>query len=191
MKPARMMASLITFGVIWISFGFIQKNPLMDVMHQHRMQMQSHTLTGDPDYDFATMMLLHHKGGVSMANIEIGEGTDAKIRNLAEAIKESQLKDTDVLKEFISAHKNSEPDTAFLREMKAQLDDSNNDMQNTMQMRGNTDQLFRTLMAIHHEHGEALMRIYLKYGKYETLKALAQKMLQEHENQRIMLENFQ
>lgn len=185
------MTSLITLGVIWISFGFIQKNPLMDVMHRHRMQMQSQTLTGDPDYDFATMMLLHHKGGVSMANIEIGEGSDAGIRNLAEAIKVSLLKDTDILKEFLNAHRDSEPDTAFLQDMKIHLENSNNDMQNTMQMKGNTDQLFRTLMAIHHEHGEEIMRVYLKYGKHETLKTLGQKMLQEHEKQRILLESFQ
>lgn len=181
----------IALAAMIISFGFSQKNPLMDVMHQHRMQIQNIALTGDPDYDFANMMLAHHKGGISMANIEISEGTDSRIQQLAEEIKQSQQKDTDVLKEFTNAHKNTEPDEAFLREMKSHLEKSNNDMQNSMQMTGNTDQLFRTLMSIHHEHGSEIIRIYLKHGKHETLKALAQKMLSDKEKQRVLLESIQ
>jgi uncharacterized protein (DUF305 family) len=180
----------IVLVVIIISFGFYQKNPLMDVMYQHRMQMQNHSMTGDPDYDFATMMSTHHKGGISMANIEISDGTDARIRNLAEEIKVSELRDTDILKEFLNAHKNTDTNPAFIQEMKTFLEKSNNDMQNSMQMKGNTDQLFRTLMAIHQEQGEELIRIYLKHGKHETLKALAQKMLIEQEKHRALLESI-
>jgi uncharacterized protein (DUF305 family) len=181
----------IALLAIIISFGFYQKNPLMDAMYQYQMQMQDHSMTGDPDYDFANMMITHRKGGISMANIEISEGTDPKVRDLASDIKESQMKDTDFLKEFIYAHRNTETDTSFVQAMKTHLEKSNNDMQNSMQMKGNTDQLFRTLMAIHHEHSEEMIRIYLKHGKHETLKALAQKMLSSHKSQRILLESIQ
>ncbi len=186
----KIYRGIAVFAII-VSFGFYQKNPLMDVMHQYQMQMQNHSMTGDPDYDFATMMISHHKGGISMANIEIADGTDPKVRSLAEEIKESQLKDTDFLKEFLNAHRNTETDTTFVQEMKTHLEKSNNDMQNSMQMKGNTDQLFRTLMAIHHEHSEEMIQIYLKHGKHETLKALAQKMLSEHKSQRVLLESIQ
>jgi hypothetical protein len=42
--------------------------------------------TGDPDRDFARMMIPHHQGAIDMALIELKYGRDERLRRLAQAI---------------------------------------------------------------------------------------------------------
>lgn len=51
------------------------------------MAMQS---TGDPDADFLRGMIPHHGGAVEMARAEIANGTDPKIRAMAQEVIRAQ-----------------------------------------------------------------------------------------------------
>ena len=61
-------------------------------------------MTGDPDKDFAMMMLPHHQGAIDMAKVELKYGMDPTLRALAEEIIEAQEKEIKDLKEWIAAH---------------------------------------------------------------------------------------
>ena len=61
-------------------------------------------MTGDPDKDFAMMMLPHHQGAIDMARVELKYGKDPTLRALAEEIIEAQEKEIKDLKEWIAAH---------------------------------------------------------------------------------------
>ena len=61
-------------------------------------------MTGDPDKDFAMMMLPHHQGAIDMAKVELKYGKDPTLRALAEEIIEAQEKEIKDLKEWIAAH---------------------------------------------------------------------------------------
>ena len=53
----------------------------------HRMHAAMTTIySGDPDRDFAAMMVPHHQGAVDMAGIELRYGRDERLRRLAQAI---------------------------------------------------------------------------------------------------------
>lgn len=39
--------------------------------------------TGNPDTDFAAMIILHHQGAIEMAKVEMLNGTDLCLRRLA------------------------------------------------------------------------------------------------------------
>lgn len=41
--------------------------------------------TGDPDRDFAAMMIPHHQGAIDMAEIQLRFGRDERLRRLAQA----------------------------------------------------------------------------------------------------------
>jgi uncharacterized protein (DUF305 family) len=46
--------------------------------------MHSAPYTGDPDHDFATMMLPHHQGAIDMAKAVLLYGKDPQMRRLAQ-----------------------------------------------------------------------------------------------------------
>jgi uncharacterized protein (DUF305 family) len=65
--------------------------------------------SGDPDRDFAAMMIPHHQGAVDMAKVELQFGKDPVLRRLAQGIIVEQLQEIAVmqrqLQEFSPASK--------------------------------------------------------------------------------------
>lgn len=59
--------------------------------------MESMKTSGDADRDFAMMMKVHHQGAIDMAQMELKNGKDAKMRAMAKGIIEAQQKE---IKEF-------------------------------------------------------------------------------------------
>lgn len=62
-------------------------NQSMKAMHT---AMSSVLMTGNPDIDFAVMMIPHHQGAVEMAKVELRSGTDPRLRRLAQEIVVTQ-----------------------------------------------------------------------------------------------------
>ena len=52
--------------------------------------MKNAPMTGDPDHDFAAMMIPHHQGAVDMAKVELIYGKDPVLRRLAQEIVVTQ-----------------------------------------------------------------------------------------------------
>lgn len=65
----------------------------MERMHRDMMVAPS----GDPDRDFAAMMIPHHQGAVDMARIQLQFGKDPVLRRLAEGIIVEQLHEIGVM----------------------------------------------------------------------------------------------
>lgn len=59
---------------------------LARVMTSMHTAMVSFQPTGNPDADFAAMMILHHQGAIEMAKVELLYGTDPRLRRLAQGI---------------------------------------------------------------------------------------------------------
>lgn len=59
--------------------------------------------TGDPDRDFARMMIAHHQGAVDMARVELQFGHDERLRRLAQEIIVTQTQEIAVMKSAIAA----------------------------------------------------------------------------------------
>jgi uncharacterized protein (DUF305 family) len=63
---------------------FVQlMNDAMDSMDHG---MKDAPMTGDPDHDFAVMMIPHHQGAIDMAKVELLFGKDPVLRRLAQEI---------------------------------------------------------------------------------------------------------
>ena len=54
--------------------------------------------TGDPDRDFAAMMIPHHQGAIDMAKVELQFGKNPVLRRLAQGIIVEQLQEIEVMK---------------------------------------------------------------------------------------------
>ena len=53
--------------------------------------------SGDPDHDFAAMMIPHHQGAVEMAKVELQFGKNPVLRRLAQGIIVEQLQEIEVM----------------------------------------------------------------------------------------------
>ena len=64
----------------------------MDAMSKMQTSMPKDQ-QGDPDVDFARMMIPHHQGAIDMAKVEIQYGKDPELRKMAEKIIKDQEKE--------------------------------------------------------------------------------------------------
>lgn len=72
----------------------------MDRMHHDMMVLAS----GDPDRDFAAMMIPHHQGAIDMAKVQLRYGRDAALRRLAQKIIIEQAQEIAVMQRFVDQH---------------------------------------------------------------------------------------
>jgi uncharacterized protein (DUF305 family) len=56
------------------------------------------SMTGDPDKDFASMMIPHHQGAIDMAEAELRFGKDQRLRKLAREIIAAQKREIAVMR---------------------------------------------------------------------------------------------
>lgn len=70
---------------------------MMTSMERMDRAMSSAPMTGDPDHDFAAMMIPHHQGAIDMAKIELLYGKDPVLRRLAQEIIITQQQEIQVM----------------------------------------------------------------------------------------------
>ncbi|KAK0359206.1 hypothetical protein LTR94_032237, partial [Friedmanniomyces endolithicus] len=58
--------------------------------------------TGDPDRDFAAMMIPHHQGAIEMAEAELRYGKDERLRRLAQGIIVEQRQEIAVMQGILA-----------------------------------------------------------------------------------------
>ncbi len=69
-----------------------------DAMMTMDSGMKAAPMTGDPDHDFAEMMIPHHQGAVDMAKAELRYGKDPVLRRLAQEIIVTQEQEIQVMR---------------------------------------------------------------------------------------------
>ena len=71
---------------------------MMESMKKMDKDMMTVPMTGDPDHDFAAMMIPHHQGAVDMAKVELIYGKDPVLRRLAQEIIVTQEQEIEVMR---------------------------------------------------------------------------------------------
>ena len=71
---------------------------MMASMKKMDKDMVAAPMTGDPDHDFAAMMIPHHQGAVDMAKVELIYGKDPVLRRLAQEIIVTQEQEIEVMR---------------------------------------------------------------------------------------------
>ena len=80
---------LVCAGIVLAAGAFAETDNFATVMDRavermHRAMMIDPS--GNPDRDFAVMMIAHHQGAIDMARAELQFGKDERLRRLAQGI---------------------------------------------------------------------------------------------------------
>ena len=156
-------------------------SPQMTAMNDMMAKMDAMKMKGNTDHDFAHMMLAHHKGAVAMADIELRDGQDATMKQMATKIKADQQKEIGEMEPIAERldsaptnYKPLNPNDPFTAQMKTSM---------TTMMKGmpkpvaNPDMNFNMLMTVHHQSAMDMAKAELAHGKDTKLKEMAQKMV--------------
>lgn len=77
---------------------------MLDSMVRMERDMRNASMTGDPDHDFAAMMIPHHQGAIDMAKVELLYGKDPVLRRLAQEIIITQNSEIQVMQQQLAKH---------------------------------------------------------------------------------------
>jgi uncharacterized protein (DUF305 family) len=154
---------------------------LMGAMNSSMTKMSSMKMSGDFDMDFANMLIEHHQGAIDMSKIEVAKGSDEKMKAMAQNIITKQSEEQSRLKEIVSS---SKPSSMKMGE--GEMEKSMSGMMNkmkSMQMSGNVDKDFATMMLSHHEDGISMAKMESKNGMNSKLKQMAQKGITDQQKE--------
>jgi uncharacterized protein (DUF305 family) len=82
---------------------------MMQAMDRMDAGMMAAKPTGDPDRDFAAMMIPHHQGAVDMAKIQLIYGRNPVLRRLAQAIIVEQQQEIELMQRILHEPSASRP----------------------------------------------------------------------------------
>ena len=154
---------------------------IMAAMNNSMMKMEDLKQTGDFDYDFANMMIAHHEGAIAASQIEVSKGSNAQVKGWAQKIIDAQKNEIAQLQDFVKNYKTPEEKKENVNAHN-ELHEINEKMQEDMkqmQMTGNMDKDFVTMMIMHHQAAVDMAKDELSHGKNADLKKMAQKIIQD------------
>ncbi len=104
LKLTGLLAVAALFGAGLMAFAQTPRSPFDTEMAEAMSRMHTAMTiapTGDPDRDFAAMMIPHHQGAVDMARIELAYGKDEPMRRLAQGIIVEQTQEIALMQAFL------------------------------------------------------------------------------------------
>ena len=159
-----------------------QMNPVTATMNSMMHEMHGAKPTGNNDVDFATMMLVHHKGAVEMSKVELDKGKNAELKAFAREVIEDQDKEIRFMQDFISkAARIRSPDSAAFQKalngsMMAMMD-GNTTIYNDI------DKDFAAQMIPHHQSAVDMAKAYLQSGQEKSLTTLCRNIISSQEKE--------
>ena len=165
-----------------------QGGDLMKPMNDMMTKMHSMQMTGDFDIDFANMMIAHHQSALDMSQVELSQGKDEKLKAKAQEIITKQEKEQQELRDFVSSYKPSgmkHGEGELMKSMSKMMD-----KMKSMQMIGDVDKDFATMMISHHEDGISMAKLEVKNGMADKLKQMAKKGIADQQKDISELKSF-
>ena len=146
---------------------------MMSMMQSMMDNMKAIPSTGNPDNDFASLMKAHHIGAIEMAQMEVAEGTDPQIKQMAQKMIDDQQKEVADFNTFLSGHTPHGGGNAFHKDA---LNIMNN-MKMDMDHAGSIDKQFVQMMIPHHQSAIDMSKAYIASGHEEKIKAMANNII--------------
>jgi uncharacterized protein (DUF305 family) len=155
------------------------QNPLLESMMLTMKKMDTLKISNDFDLNFANTMLIHHQAAIDMSAVEIANGKNAEIVNMAKNITNTQKEEIAQLKIFVNNYKlpfykieNKNSKTILADVMKNMMQNIND-----IKLLDRIDDDFVMLMIAHHNAAIQMAKDEITFGKEKQIITLAQKIL--------------
>lgn len=147
-------------------------NRMMDTMHAMMSRMESMTMTNNPEIDFVKMMMMHHQGAVSMANVELQSGSNDSLKRTAQKIITEQQAEITQFNTILATLTVDNRDTFFSME---QMDNMTKmgKAADVQLITADIDNDFASLMMVHHQSAIDNASAYLHHGNNAQIKTMA------------------
>ena len=103
-----LLSTALLATTIWLGRGIAQESEPSQKQSFHQLLNQAMTMmdqgmkqapmAGNPDHDFAAMMIPHHQGAIDMAKVELLYGKDPVLRRIAQEIIVTQQQEIVVMR---------------------------------------------------------------------------------------------
>ena len=157
---------------------------LRDTLQLLAQQLDTVHRDGCWDEDFARLMTVHHAAAQRLAAVEIAQGKDSTLRELAQHVLKGHERDNHVLILALTRqppkgqeYRPSNTKDPFVRRITATLAP----LRQLPATPGPLDTDFATLMQVHHQTGVALAQVELAFGKDAELKDAARRIVRDEQ----------
>lgn len=175
-------ASIITTSADMATYQYAYM-AIIQIMHQ---DMAATLQAKDPDVLFAQGMIAHHEAAINMAKIQLAEGSDAQLRDLAQDIIIVQQNEIQLLRNWLAKHPDSQIESEKTAKIQAEYNNGMNEMHEQMMagiMSVNPDVAFAQAMLPHHKGALALAQVEIKYGTDNKLRKLADNIIEAQQDE--------
>lgn len=164
-------------------------NRMMDTMHAMMSRMESMTMTNNPEIDFVKMMMMHHQGAVSMANVELQFGSNNSLKRTAQKIITEQQAEITQFNTILATLTVDNRDTVFSME---QMDNMTKmgKAADVQLITADIDNDFATLMMVHHQSAIDNASAYLHHGNNAQIKTMATNIVTSQNMEIVELGNW-
>lgn len=149
-------------------------------------ELKGYVPTGDPDQDYASIMRIHHNGGVEMMQTYLPGAKDEMLKNMAQSGIPKQQSEIGELDAFLKGHQPGTQNNSYGKEAVQMV----SDMMVMETTPSDADKAFAAMMAPHHESAVHISQMYLNHGKDQKLKDLAKKIASEQQKETDQLKKW-
>ncbi|WMJ74979.1 DUF305 domain-containing protein [Cytophagaceae bacterium ABcell3] len=163
---------------------------LSELMFQSLEQMRAMELTGDPDYDYASLMVIHHQVGIAMTDYQIRRAQDTIQVEVSRDIQAVQERELDYFSNYIHAVHPMPRNGAHLPELENFLQEFEEEKA-AVDTKDDVEEDFPALMILHNEKGIQLANLQMEHGRVEEVAAVAEESANIKQSQIETLEALQ
>ncbi|RPI18279.1 MAG: DUF305 domain-containing protein [Ignavibacteriae bacterium] len=153
--------------------------------------LHAQKITGNPDYDFAMLMIPHHQGAVDISSTYLGTAKDPQIKSIAEQIIGKNKSEINELKSWSTVYKDT-IETVEGDKYKGIINDNMTEMMKHMELirSSDPDVDFVVVMVPHHRDAIEMAKVEIDFGKDEKLKSMAKNMIKDLQEQIRVMEEW-
>lgn len=159
---------------------------IMTLMSDMMENMKKVEASGNPDNDYANLMIEHHMAAIEMAKFQISNGTDPQIKRLAEKTVKDQQREVAQFKAFLAGHKPHGNSDAYFKEAMSIMKKMQVDMNHT----GTVDNEFVLMMMPHHQTAVDMSKSYIKLADHQSLIKIANNIISSQSKEITELKNW-